>query len=191
MATSSRGLRVYRVRCVLLYVHNRPLPRVYAYTRVGDFDTPTHQPTNMLTLPSSIYIHMYTLMGRSPSQKCGVHMYMYNNCHTSACTGSRPHHHTPGLLRTNGDMETHMVAMGIAGDQREAPLVQAEVVVQVSRSCVQCTMYINHVHSTLRSIEKEIEKKQNKERNTITLHRHTSTGNSLNSLENRSRSHLA
>ena len=27
---------------------HRPLPRVYSYTRVGDFDTPTHQPTTTL-----------------------------------------------------------------------------------------------------------------------------------------------
>ena len=41
------------------------------------------------------------------------------------------HPNTPGLLRTNGDMEAHVVAMGVTGDQREAPLVQAEVLIQV------------------------------------------------------------
>ena len=60
VVTSSRGLRVYWVRCVLLYVYNdihRPLPRVYKkYTWVGDFDTPTHQPTSM-------YVHMCIYYG--------------------------------------------------------------------------------------------------------------------------------
>ena len=61
------------------------------------------------------------------------HMYMYINLYIVylIITGVFSSPHTPGLLRTNGDMEAHVVAMGIAGDQREAPLVQAEVVIQV------------------------------------------------------------
>ena len=47
----------------------------------------------------------------------------------SLCSGSP--HHPPGLLKNNGGMEPHVVAMGTTEDQREAPLVQAEVVVQV------------------------------------------------------------
>ena len=41
------------------------------------------------------------------------------------------HHHSPGLLKTNGDVESHVLSMGTTGDQREAPLMQAEVIVQV------------------------------------------------------------
>ena len=57
-----------------------------------------------------------------------MYIYYYSMC---LLADSLPHYHTPGLLRTNGDMEAYTVAMGTMGDQQEAPLVQAEVVVQV------------------------------------------------------------
>ena len=66
-----------------------------------------------------------------------IDMYIFiNHVHFSGFSSTPSRHHTPGLLR---EAEPHMVAMGTVGDQREAPLVQAEVVVQVN-VCV-CDIY--------------------------------------------------
>ena len=60
-----------------------------------------------------------------------MHIISYNTVTVTVYTGILSHHHSPGLLKTNGDVESHVVSMGTTGDQREAPLVQAEVIVQV------------------------------------------------------------
>ena len=68
-----------------------------------------------------------------------IDMYIFiNHVHSSGFSSTPSRHHTPGLLKINGEAEPHMVAMGTAGDQREAPLVQAEVVVQVYTCTCMC-----------------------------------------------------
>ena len=72
-----------------------------------------------------------------------MHIFI-NYVHFSGFSSTPSRHHTPGLLKINGEAEPHMVAMGTAGDQREAPLVQAEVVVQVN-VCVCASCWYKYV----------------------------------------------
>ena len=111
----------YRVCCVLLYVHNdihRPLPRVYVYTQVGDFDTPTHQPTStcvphLCTYLLKCIIHTHNRVNKSVSRfprKRGHYMYMkssYMNNHVHSALQSTEQEETEQRKKHKSSSHTY------------------------------------------------------------------------------------